>query len=78
MCDLGCSTGTFISSLASRHKNKKFKIKGYDEISGMVKIAKKNCKNYSNIQILKEDIVKIKLKNMNFITSFFTIQFIHP
>ena len=78
VCDIGCSTGTFISSLAERHSGKKFKIHGYDEIPGMVKIAKKNCKKNSRIKIIKEDILKIKLKNLNYITSFFTIQFIHP
>ncbi len=78
VCDIGCSTGTFISSLAERHSSKKFKIYGYDEIPGMVKIAKKNCKKNSRIKIVKEDILKIKLKNLNYITSFFTIQFIHP
>ena len=78
VCDIGCSTGTFISSLAKRHSSKKFKIYGYDEIPGMVKIAKKICKKNSRIKIIKEDILKIKLKNLNYITSFFTIQFIHP
>lgn len=78
VCDLGCSTGTFISSLAERHSNKKFKINGYDEIKGMTQIAKKNCKKHSRIKIIKENILNIKLKNLNYITSFFTIQFIHP
>jgi tRNA (cmo5U34)-methyltransferase len=78
VCDLGCSTGKFLYSLAKRHSNKKFKINGYDEIPGMVKIAKKNCINYSQIKILKKDILNIELKELNYITSFFTIQFIHP
>ena len=78
VCDLGCSTGTFVCSLADRHPKKKFKINGYDEIPGMIKIAKKNCKKHSRIKILKKDILKIKLKKLNYITSFFTIQFIHP
>jgi tRNA (cmo5U34)-methyltransferase len=78
VCDIGCSTGTFLSSLADRHSKKKFKLNGYDEIPGMVKIAKKNCSKNSKINIIKEDVLKIKLKNLNYITSFFTIQFIHP
>ena len=76
--DLGCSTGKFISSLAQRHTKKNFKVNGYDEIPGMVKIAKKRCKKYSSVKIFKEDILKIKFKKLNFVTSFFTIQFIHP
>lgn len=78
VCDLGCSTGTFISSLANRHSHKKFKIYGYDEIPGMVKLAKKNCKIHTKVKIFNKDILKIKLKKINYITSFFTIQFIHP
>ena len=71
VCDLGCSTGTFISSLSDRHLKKNFKINGYDEIPGMVKIAKKNCKKHSRIKIFKKDILKIKLKRLNYITSFY-------
>ena len=39
--DLGCSTGTFINKLDTRHKNNKLKIHGYDAIKKMVKSAKK-------------------------------------
>ena len=44
----------------------------------MIKIAKTRCNKYPKVKILKKDILKIKFKNPNFITSFFTIQFIHP
>lgn len=76
--DLGCSTGKFIHSLTNRHSNKTFRVNGYDEIPGMVKLAKERCKKSSKVKIYKEDIVNIKFNKPNFITSFFTIQFIHP
>jgi len=77
--DLGCSTGTFINKLNSRHKNKKLKIEGYDAIIKMIKAAKKNNKNKNNIKILNKDIVKNKLPNkVDFISSFFTLSFIKP
>lgn len=76
--DLGCSTGKFIHSLHERHANKKFQTFGYDEISDMVKLAKKRCKKFKEVKIYNEDILKIKFKKPNFVTSFFTIQFIHP
>lgn len=77
--DLGCSTGTFINKLDTRHKNNKLKIQGYDVVQNMVKTAKKNNKNKKNIKIFNKDIVKNKLPNeIDFISSFFTLGFIKP
>ena len=75
--DLGCSTGTFIKKLAIRHK-KKIKIYGIDEVKQMVFSAKKRNKKFRNVKILKQDITKINLKEISFISSFYTIQFIRP
>ena len=76
--DLGCSTGKFIFELSRKHKSKKVQIYGYDDISGMVKIAKKKCNKDKRIKIQKKDILRINLKKQNLVTSFFTLQFIHP
>ncbi len=77
--DLGCSTGTFINKLNSRHKNNKLKIQGYDAVKKMVQAAKKNNKNKKNIKIFNKDIVKNNLPNeIDFISSFFTLSFIKP
>tara|TARA_B100000795_G_scaffold245310_1_gene210387 strand:+ start:852 stop:1580 length:729 start_codon:yes stop_codon:yes gene_type:complete len=77
--DLGCSTGTFLNHLALRHEKKNINLIGVDEIKQMVDIAKtkKNLKK-KNVKILHNNLNKIKFKKCNFITSFFTIQFIHP
>jgi tRNA (cmo5U34)-methyltransferase len=76
--DLGCSTGTFVKKLNNRHKNKKILIKGYDIEKKMVKAAKKNNHKFKNIKIELKDIYKANLKKSDFITSFYTVQFIHP
>ena len=58
--DLGCSTGTYLKSLASRHKSKKqVTFYGVDVVKQMINFAKK--KNYSkNIKYLHKDIIKLK------------------
>ena len=43
----------------------------------MISWAKKKNKN-RNINLLHRDIIKSDFKNAEFITSFYTIQFIHP
>jgi len=74
--DLGCSTGTYLKSLALRHKSKKqVTFYGVDVVKQMINFAKK--KNYSkNIKYLHKDITKLKMKKNDFTISFFTIQFI--
>ena len=74
--DLGCSTGTYLKSLASHHKSKKqVTFYGVDVEKQMINFAKK--KNYSkNIKYLYKDITKLKMKKNDFTISFFTIQFL--
>ena len=77
--DLGCSTGTFLNKICKRNNNsKKIKFTGIDEIKDMCKIAKKNNKNNSNVKILNKNINNVKFKKSSLITSFYTVQFIHP
>ena len=76
--DIGCSTGTFAKKLAERHYTKNIQIIGIDQIKEMVKVAKKNCNKFSNIKIKHGDITTAKLNHLNFISSFYSIQFIRP
>ena len=76
--DIGCSTGTFVKRLNERHNIKKHNIIGVDVIKKMCIMAKKNNKNYKNVKIINSKIENLKLKNSLLITSFFTMQFIHP
>ena len=54
--DLGCSTGTFLKSLANRHPNKKINYYGIDEVKQMISWAKNKNKN-KNIKFLNKNIV---------------------
>ena len=76
--DLGCSTGKFLKSLSIRNKEKKINFYGVDEIKDMCKIAKKNTSKFHNVKIINSQIEKLKFKNAAFITSYYTIQFLHP
>jgi len=77
--DLGCSTGTFLNKICKRNNNsKKIKFTGIDEVKEMCKIAKKNNKNNSNVKILNKNINSVKFEKSSLITSFYTMQFVHP
>ncbi len=76
--DLGCSTGTFLNLISKRHNKKKHKFIGVDEIKKMCFEAKrKNIKN-KNVKIINSKIENIRLQKSAIITSFFTMQFVHP
>jgi len=76
--DLGCSTGTFINKLKTRHLSKNISINGYDIEKKMVNFAKKKNSKFKKVKIELKDISKADLRNSDFITSYYTIQFIHP
>ena len=57
---------------------KKVKLYGIDEISEMIKISKKNNKNFKNVKFLNNNLNMINFLKSNIIYSFYTIQFIHP
>jgi len=79
MYDLGCSTGTFLNKIANRNNNKKIcKFTGIDEIKDMCKISKKNNRRNKNVKISNIKIEKLKFKKSALISSFYTMQFIHP
>tara|TARA_B100000035_G_C20936230_1_gene525341 strand:- start:21 stop:737 length:717 start_codon:yes stop_codon:yes gene_type:complete len=75
--DIGCSTGSFLKKLATRHKaKKKVKFYGIDIIKQMVIHAKKYNKT-KNVEFLNQDVKKINFKKNDFIISFYTMQFIN-
>ncbi|MDB4613163.1 methyltransferase domain-containing protein [Candidatus Pelagibacter sp.] len=76
--DLGCSTGTFLKELSIRSKEKKHTFYGIDEVKDMCKIAIKNNQKRRNVKIINKKIEDIKFKKSSLITSFYTMQFIHP
>lgn len=76
VCDLGCSTGTFINKLIKRHNNKSIKYIGYDNQKNMINFAKKKFIKQKNVKFQIKDINKIKFPTSSLIISFYTIQFI--
>lgn len=76
--DIGCSNGSLLNSIKERHQNKKnINLIGIDNEKDMVSEAKKNHKG---IKFFHKDINKYKFDKNKFdlITSYYTIQFIHP
>lgn len=73
--DIGCSTGTFLKKIKRKNIKKKLKITGLDIEKQMIKSAKKNS---NGINFICKNYLKYKVKKQNFITSYFTAQFIHP
>jgi tRNA (cmo5U34)-methyltransferase len=76
--DIGCSTGTFLEKIATKNKNKDIKFIGLDEIKDMCEMAKKKNSKIKKIKILNKKIQNYNLNKCDFLTSFYTIQFINP
>ncbi len=76
--DIGCSTGTLIEKIVKNNQKKDFNIIGIDSIKSMIDISKKKLKKYSQVKLRCTDITKFKFKKCDLITSYYTIQFIHP
>ena len=78
--DLGSSTGNLLNKLSQKTNKKKLDLIGIEVESEMIKLSKKNKSRNKNVKLsfLKKDIKTYKLKNSNLITSFYTMQFIHP
>ena len=76
--DIGCSTGSYLKSLAKRHERKtKAKFYGIDIVKNMTKYANSNNK-HKKIKYLNKNILKYNLLKSDLVMSFYTIQFIHP
>jgi tRNA (cmo5U34)-methyltransferase len=76
--DLGCSTGTFLSILGERNKHKNVELIGYDVEENMTKAATQRCSAYNRVKILHGDIVELPLEPCDFVSAYYTIQFIRP
>ena len=68
--DLGCSTGTLINKISSRHPDKQIKFCGIDSIKNMILQAKKEnkiIKNKNKIYYVNGNIEKKKIKKSDLI-----------
>ncbi len=80
--DLGCSTGTAILKLSSRHSSKKnAKFIGVDIEEEMVKYANaklKEEKSRERVSFVHQDIIEADLMPNDLTIAYYTCQFIHP
>ena len=76
--DIGCSTGTLLEKLAIRNINKKIQFIGCEPEIGMTHAAIEKCKKHKNISIVNESILDIPMEKADLISSYYTIQFLHP
>ena len=76
--DIGCSTGSLLNKIATRHKlKKKNNYVGLDVVKKMLTFAQKK-NSHNQIKYLNKNIINYKLKKSDFIICFYTLQFIHP
>ena len=77
--DLGCSTGTLLERIESKHPTKEILYKGIDIVPEMIDIARKrNFVNPNRFSFECDDILKTDLKEASVINSYYTLQFIRP
>jgi len=76
--DIGCSTGTLLEKLAIRNINKKIQFIGCEPEIGMTHTAIEKCKKHKNISIVSESILDLPMEKSDLISSYYTIQFLHP
>jgi tRNA (cmo5U34)-methyltransferase len=77
--DLGVSTGELIKKMAEHHKIKSEVIwKGIDIEKNMTLAAQEHCKDFSNIEIINDNFILHDFEQSDFITSYYTMQFVLP
>lgn len=76
--DIGCSTGTVLEMLSTRHSNKNIRYIGIDKEVGMMEMAQQKIYEGSNIELICTDINTKSLEKSDLIISYYTIQFIKP
>ena len=77
--DIGCSTGSLLEKIQSRHYKKDINYYGIHIIPEMIDIAKKRkYKKPGNLNFECADVLNIDIKDASIITSYYTLQFILP
>jgi len=76
--DLGCSTGTLLTSLAKHHQGKRVQFIGIDVEPDMVNYAQTVCQPFPNIEIRNESLIDLELEKADLIIAYYTMQFIKP
>lgn len=75
--DIGCSTGTTLAALASRHQGKGVHFTGIDEVEPMLAQAGGKLAKYTNIHLIRDTIPsrEAHIRDASFVTSLWALQF---
>ena len=76
--DLGCSTGSLLNILSSRHCRKNIQWFGFDREEKMIEQAKINSDKSNHIHFVCKDLLDIEFEKSDLIIAYYTIQFIKP
>lgn len=74
--DLGCSTGSLLRELQKKYSKKNLCLKGVDDSSEMIKVAKRKSNN--KIEFTKSSLENFKFEKNDLIFSLYTLQFVSP
>ena len=76
--DIGCSTGTLLDKLSQHHRHKSdVNWVGVEIENEMVEVARSRLSN-GNVTIINEDSLLTDYDGSDFITAYYTLQFIRP
>ncbi|MEM7543607.1 MAG: methyltransferase domain-containing protein [Pseudomonadota bacterium] len=76
--DLGCSTGSLLHKLASRHSQRHARFVGVDQEPDMASRAKERCAVVPHVEVLCDDILDVDFSAADFIVAYYTLQFVKP
>lgn len=77
--DIGCSTGSILSKIESRHSDKDLIFTGIDIVPEMIEKAKKRKYLNPNKFVFEcKDVLDMSFKESSIIVSYYTLQFVLP
>ena len=77
--DIGCSTGSLLAKIESRHPSKDISYVGIDIVPEMLEEAKKRKYiNPDRFTFVNDDVLNMSLESASIINSYYTLQFILP
>lgn len=76
--EIGCSTARLTRRLAEAHEGLDARFLGIELDPGMARTAEERSKDDPRIDILCDDALRADLPRSDLITSYYTMQFIHP
>jgi tRNA (cmo5U34)-methyltransferase len=78
--EIGASTGSLIAKLAAHHRAGKPAIRwiGVDNVQPMVDVARKQCADLPNVELVCGDARDLALEKSDFVVSYYAVQFVPP